>query len=158
MLIMGGQPASQQRRGARSCRGPGVQRVWLAAGTVRSNGDMVRATTSLLSRGPLSVRRWVGRPWCHSLVRTGASPGPDRLGRARTECTLYAHQAARAGKPVQSRRNVCRASFLMKLSAAARRYREEPPEACGNGCHVADYGRPEASHALSSVAPDWDYP
>ena len=97
---------------------------------------MVCATTSLLTCGPLGVRWRAGRPSCHSLVqRTRASPGPDRLGGARTERTLHAHQAARATKPAQSRRNVCRASFLMKLSAAAKRCREEPPEACGDVCH-----------------------
>ena len=32
-LLMGGQPASQRRRGARQWYGPDVQRVWLAAGT-----------------------------------------------------------------------------------------------------------------------------
>eukprot|EP00966_Prymnesium_polylepis_P249799 5774828-Prymnesium_polylepis.1 len=72
---------------------------------------MVHATTSLLSRvAALSGACGGGleglRASCHSLVqRTRASPGPDRLRGARTERTRHAHQAARAAKPVQSRRN-----------------------------------------------------
>ena len=129
-LTKGGQPAGQRWRGARSQRASGVQRVWHAAGTVDSNGDVVLATTYLLSRGPLGVRRWTGRPSCHSLVREPrASPGPDRLGRARPGRELHTHQVARAVDPVQSRRDACCASVLKKLSAAMRRCRKEPPEA-----------------------------
>ena len=72
-LPKGGQPASQRWRGARSQRASGVQRVWHAAGTSSSYGGMVCATTSLLSRGPLGVRRWAGRSMCDSLVRRARS-------------------------------------------------------------------------------------
>ena len=108
--------------------------IWHAAETVDSNGDMVLATTYLLSRGPLGVRRWAGRPSCHSLAREPrASPGPDRLGRALTRRELHTRQVEKAVDPVQSRRDACRAIVLMKLSAAVRRCRNEPPEAPGNG-------------------------
>jgi hypothetical protein len=129
-LPKGGLPASQRWRGARSQRGPGVQRVWHAAGTFSSYGSMVRATTSLLSRGPLGVRRWAGRSMCDSLVRRArASSGPGRLGGARARHILHTHQAERAAEPVQSRRSACRASLLMRLSSDVRRCREELPEA-----------------------------
>ena len=42
---------------------------------------------------------------------------------------LHTHQAERAAEPVQSRRSACRASILMRLSAAAQRCREGHPEA-----------------------------
>ena len=129
-LPKGGQPASQRWRGARSQRASGVQRVWHAAGTSSSYGGMVCATTSLLSRGPLGVRRWAGRSMCDSLVRRArASSGPGRLGGARARHILHTHQAERAAEPVQSRRSACRASLLMRLSSDVRRCREELPEA-----------------------------
>ena len=129
-LPKGGLPASQRWRGARSQRGPGVQRVWHAAGTFSSYGSMVCATTSLLSCGPLGVRRWAGRSMCDSLVRRArASSGPGRLGGARARHILHTHQAERAAEPVQSRRSACRASLLMRLSSDVRRCREELPEA-----------------------------
>ena len=135
-LPKGGQPASQRWRGARSQLVPGVQRVWHAAGTFSSYGSMVCATTSLLSCGPLGVRRWAGRSMCDSLVRRArASSGPGRLGGARARRILHTHQAERAAEPVQSRRSACRASLLMRLSSDVRRCREELPEAARRrGC------------------------
>ena len=116
--------------GAGSRRGPGVQRVWLAAGTFCSNGDVERATSSLLSRGPLGMRRWAGRASRHSLLRPSrASHGRGQLGRVRVRRVLHTHPAAKAVKPVQSLRDEWRASVLMKLSPAVRRCREKPPEA-----------------------------
>ena len=105
-----------------------------------SNGDVVRATSSLLSRGPLGMRWWAGRASRRSLLRPSrTSLGRDRLGRARARRNLHTHQAARAVRPVKSLLDVWRASVLMKLSPAVRRCREELPE--------ADHGRPEASRA-----------
>eukprot|EP00966_Prymnesium_polylepis_P050903 1178549-Prymnesium_polylepis.1 len=98
---------------------------------------MVHATTSLLSLG---VRRWAGRPMCDSLVRRArASPGSDRLVRARAGRELHTHQVARAVKPVQSRRDACRAIVLMKLSAAphggaARSFRRRAATAAVADC------------------------
>ena len=134
---------------------PDVQRVWHAAETVDSNGDMVLATTYLLSRGPLGVRRWAGRPSCHSLAREPrASPGPDRLGRARTRRELHTRQVAKAVDPVQSRRDACRAIVLMKLSAAVRRCREELPEAPGDGrrcCLRPTGGKPRTTRCTQEL-------
>ena len=91
---------------------------------------MVCAATSLLSRGPLGVRRWAGRSMCDSLVRRArASSGPGRLGGACARHILHTHQAERAAEPVQSRRSACRVSLLMRLSSDVRRCREELPEA-----------------------------
>ena len=110
---------------------------------------VVLATTYLLSRGPLGVRRWAGRPSCHSLVREPrASPGPDRLGRARTGRELHTHQVERAVNPVQSRRDACRASVLMKLSLIGRA--AVPRGASGGRTATAamdGHGRPEAIRA-----------
>ena len=149
-LPKGGQPAGQRWRGARSLCAPGVQRVWHAAGTFSSYGSMVRATTSLLSRGPLGVRRWAGRSMCDSLVRRArASSGPGRLGGARARRILHTHQAERAAEPVQSRRSACRASLLMRLSSDVRG--AAVPRGAAGGrtatAAVADHGRPEASRA-----------
>ena len=154
-LLKGGQRASQRWRGAISQRASGVQRVWHAAGTSSSYGGMVCATTSLLSRGPLGVRRWTGRPSCHSLVREPRTfSGPDRLGRARTGHELHTHQVARAVNPVQSRRDACCASVLMKLTAAVRRCRKEPPEAPGDGrrcCLRPTGGKPSTSQCTPEL-------
>ena len=149
-LPKGGQPASQRWRGARSHPAPGVLRVWHAAGTFSSYGSMVCATTSLLSLGPLGVRRWAGRSMCDSLVRRArASSGPGRLGGARARHILHTHQAERAAEPVQSRHSACRASLLMRLSSDVRRCREELPEAARRRLPwLITAARRQAAHSL----------
>ena len=149
-LTKGGQPAPQRQRGAISRYSQGVQLVWHAAGTLRSNDSMVCATTSLLSLGPLGVRRCAGRPRCRSLVRRArAFSGPGRLGGASSRHILHTHQAERAAEAVQSRRSACRASLLMRLSSDVRRCREELPEAARRRLPwLITAARRQAAHSL----------
>ena len=104
----GGMPSSQRHMGVRPWPGLDAQRVWLSPGAPLASGSVTIATTLLLSRGLLGMR--VGRPSRDCPVRCSrVSAALVRLGRARSERVLHAHQAAEGETLVQSRGDACRA-------------------------------------------------